>query len=66
MRSDYSHLAQPVSDSIAAGAPNKALLDSMFGIYNLLTFAFGFSLLRRVREDHLNPRRRVGVVGAWV
>ena len=35
LRPDYSHMAQPVSDLIASGTPNKALLDALFGIYNL-------------------------------
>lgn len=44
----YSHRAQPVSDLVAAGAVNKALLDPLFALYNLLTLAFAWGLFRRV------------------
>jgi hypothetical protein len=63
---EYSHLSQPVSDLLARNAPNKALLDPIFGVYNLLTIAFGFGLLQYVRGDEQNRRKTVGLIGAWV
>ncbi len=62
----YSHIEQPVSDLIAAGAPNKPLLDSFFALYNLLTIAFGLGLLQLVRRDQQNRRQLVGTFGALV
>lgn len=44
----YGHLARPVSDLVAAGAPHKALLDPLFALYNLLTLAFAWGLQRRI------------------
>ena len=55
----YSHLAQAVSDLIAAGAPNKAWLDLLFGLYNLLTLAAGWGVWQVVRAAP-QPRRRTG------
>jgi hypothetical membrane protein len=59
----YSHLAQAVSDLIATGAPNKALLDPLFGLYNLLTLAAGWGVWRVARAAS-TPRRGVGLAGA--
>ena len=36
LRPGYSHIAQYVSELIEAGAPNKALLDPLFALYNVL------------------------------
>jgi hypothetical protein len=40
----YSHLSQPVSELVAAGATNRPLLSMLFLIYNLLVCAFGVGL----------------------
>ena len=64
LRPGYSHVSQAVSDLIAAGAPNKGLLDSLFALYNLLTFAFGVGLLIYMRNDPENRRKVVGTLGA--
>jgi hypothetical protein len=45
LRSDYSHLSEPISELTAAGAPNKALLDVLFTVYNVLVAAFGVGVL---------------------
>jgi len=45
IRPGYSHIAQAVSELIETGAPNKALLDALFIIYNLLVGLFGFRIL---------------------
>jgi hypothetical protein len=49
LRSDYSHIVNAISELISNGAPNKAILDVVFNIYNalLLVFAIGaFSVLK--------------------
>ena len=61
---EYNHVLQPVSDLIATGAPNKPLLDSLFALYNLLTFAFGLGLLLYVRCHPQNLRKTAGTLGA--
>lgn len=61
----YSHLAQPVSDLIATGAPTKPLLDPMFAVYNLLTGWFGWGLLRASREGRVRAASAAaGAAGA--
>jgi len=45
IRPGYNHLANAVSELIETGAPNKALLDALFIIYNLLLGLFGFRIL---------------------
>jgi len=64
LRPDYSHIAQPVSDLIAAGAPNKALLDGLFILYNALALLFGFGLFQIVRAEEQNRSRAAGLAGA--
>lgn len=49
LRNDYSHIVNAISELISNGAPNKAVLDVVFNIYNalLLAFAVGaFSILK--------------------
>jgi hypothetical protein len=36
----YSHIAQYVSELIEAGAPNKAILDPIFAIYDFYFYCF--------------------------
>ena len=62
LRPGYSHLAEAISELVAAGAPNKPLLSSLFIIYNVLCSAFGIGLLQQA----LNPsgRKTSGKFGA--
>jgi hypothetical protein len=53
-----------VSDLLATGAPNKSLLDPLFGIYNVLTIAFGIGLFRYVRGVNQERTKAVGILGA--
>jgi hypothetical membrane protein len=62
----YSHVAQPVSDLIATGAPNKPLLDPLFALYNFLTFSFGTGFFLYVRSEQQNRNKWAGIVGALV
>lgn len=66
LRPGYSHIAQYVSELIETGAPNKALLDPLFAIYNILTIAFGIGLFLYIRGIPENRRKMVGIVGALV
>ncbi len=45
LRPGYSHLSQAVSELIESGAPNGAMLDALFLLYNLLTAGFAVGLL---------------------
>ena len=60
-RPGYSHIAQAVSELIETGAPNKALLDALFIIYNLLVGLFGFRIL--FWTSHKS--RRMNRFAAW-
>jgi hypothetical membrane protein len=66
IRPGYSHVAQAVSDLIATEAPNKALLDSLFALYNLLTIAFGVGLFLYVRSSNQKRGNLVGTLGALI
>ena len=66
LRPGYSHIAQYVSELIENGAPNKAILDPLFAIYNILTIAFSFGLFLYVRSVSENRRKKVGLAGALV
>jgi len=51
VRSDYSHIINAISELLSNGAPNKAILDVVFNIYNALLLAFaigGFIALKNV------------------
>jgi hypothetical membrane protein len=65
LRPDYSHISQFVSELIAAGAPNKTLLDPLFALYNLLTIAFGLGLVMTVRAAS-EMRKVSGTLSALV
>lgn len=41
LRNDYSHIYNTISELTTANAPNKLLMDIMFGIYNVSLFIFG-------------------------
>ena len=49
LRNDYSHIVNAISELISNGAPNKAVLDIVFNIYNTLLLAFaigGYTALK--------------------
>ena len=62
LRPGYSHLAEAVSELVAAGAPNKTLLSSLFLVYNILCSAFGIGLLQQV--NNTPGRKMSGRMGA--
>jgi hypothetical membrane protein len=63
---EYSHAAQPVSDLIAADAPQAWLLNPLFALYNALTLCFGVALFLFVKEDSRSEKRSLGRAGALV
>jgi len=51
LRPDYNHIVNAISELLSNGAPNKAVLDIVFNIYNtlLLAFAIGaFSVMKNL------------------
>jgi Protein of unknown function (DUF998) len=65
-RPGYSHIAQYVSELIEAGAPNKALLDPLFALYNIFTIAFGVGLFLYGKAIPESRRKMLGIVGALI
>jgi Protein of unknown function (DUF998) len=65
-RPGYSHIAQFVSELIEAEAPNKALLDPLFAVYNALTIAFGIGLYTHVRANSWHKGKVSGSLGALI
>lgn len=66
LRSDYSHVHNAISELIAAGAPNKPLLDAAFCFYNVLVALFGAGLLSELASRRSAPRQASGRWGAGV
>jgi hypothetical membrane protein len=60
----YSHVSQYVSELIQTGAPNKAILDPLFTLYNILVILFGIGLFQYVRGVQKHERKLVGTLGA--
>lgn len=44
LRPGYSHISMAISELVAEGAPNRALLSSLFLVYNVLLTLFGIGL----------------------
>jgi hypothetical membrane protein len=64
LRPGYSHSAHAISELIAAGAPNSAVLNPLFTLYNFLLAAFGAGLLLTVKASPKQPGKRSGTWGA--
>jgi len=62
LRPGYSHAAEAISELVAAGAPNKPLLSSLFISYNVLCSIFGIGLFLQVRNT--SGRKTSGTLGA--
>ncbi|MDD5263426.1 MAG: DUF998 domain-containing protein [Candidatus Bipolaricaulis sp.] len=61
IRPGYSHYSEAISELVASGAPNKALLDPLFVLYNLAGLAFAYGVLRCVRSRP-EEKRRFGLI----
>jgi hypothetical membrane protein len=65
IRPGYNHGSQFISELIAAGAPNKAILNPLFILYNLLTGLFGLGLFSYVSlQSQTAARLNIGSIGA--
>jgi hypothetical membrane protein len=62
LRPGYSHVTEAISELVAAGAPNKLLLSSLFIIYNLLCIIFGIGFYQLVKNS--TGRKVSGKLGA--
>jgi hypothetical protein len=61
VRNDYSHIVNAISELISNGAPNKALLDVIFNIYNALLLAFAIGGFIAVKNAHRLCRVAMGI-----
>ena len=52
LRQDYSHIVNAISELISNGAPNKAVLDVVFNIYNVLLLAFALGGYFALKSAH--------------
>jgi hypothetical protein len=64
LRPSYSHVAHAISELIAAGAPNTALLNPLFTLYDILLAAFGAGMLLTIKVSPEQNGTRSGVWGA--
>jgi len=62
LRPGYSHVAEAISELVAAGAPNRPLLSALFILYNVLSSAFGLGLFLKDRDEPY--RRASGLFGS--
>ncbi|MCL5996958.1 MAG: DUF998 domain-containing protein [Chloroflexi bacterium] len=62
LRPEYSHVSQPISELVAASAPNRSLLSSLFIVYNVLIGTFGVGLFLNAKAG--SRGRKLGMAGA--
>lgn len=61
LRNDYSHIVNAISELISNGAPNKAILDIIFNIYNALLLAFAIGGYFVLKNAHRLCRVAMGI-----
>jgi len=61
VRSDYSHIVNAISELISNGAPNKAVLDVIFNLYNALLLAFAIGGFIAVKNEPRLCRLAMGI-----
>ena len=61
LRQDYSHIVNAISELISNGAPNKAVLDVVFNIYNVLLLAFALGGYFALKSAHRLCRVAMGI-----
>ena len=61
LRSDYSHIVNAISELISNDAPNKAILDVVFNIYNALLLAFAIGGYVALKNAHRLCRVAMGI-----
>jgi hypothetical membrane protein len=62
LRSDYSHTVNAISELISNGAPNKAILDVVFNIYNALLLAFAIGAYSALKNSPRICRVAMGLL----
>jgi hypothetical protein len=61
LRNDYSHIVNAVSELLSNGAPNKAVLDVIFNMYNVLLLAFAIGGFIVLKNAHRLSRISMGI-----
>jgi hypothetical protein len=61
---DYSHIVNAVSELLSNGAPNKAILDVVFNIYNALLLVFAIGAFSALRNSPSLSRFAMGILVA--
>jgi len=62
LRPDYSHIVNAISELLSNGAPNKAILDVVFNIYNALLLAFAIGAYSAVKNFPRISRISMGIL----
>ncbi len=62
LRHDYSHIVNAISELLSNGAPNKAVLDVIFNIYNAMLLAFAIGGYLVVRNGPRACRIAMGIL----
>jgi len=62
LRPDYSHIINAISELLSNGAPNKAILDVVFNIYNALLLAFAIGAYSILKNSPRVSRVAMGVL----
>lgn len=61
LRNDYSHIVNAISELISNGAPNKAVLDVVFNVYNALLLAFAIGGYAALKDAPRTCRVAMGI-----
>jgi hypothetical protein len=59
---DYSHIVNAISELLSNGAPNKAILDVIFNIYNALLLAFAIGAYSALKNFPRITRVALGIL----
>jgi len=62
LRPDYSHIVNAISELLSNGAPNKAILDIVFNIYNALLLAFAIGAYSVLKNSLRINRVAMGIL----
>jgi hypothetical protein len=62
LRNDYSHIVNAISELISNGAPNKAILDVIFNIYNVLLLVFAIGAYSALKNAPRLCRISMGIL----
>ncbi|MGB7875626.1 MAG: DUF998 domain-containing protein [Anaerolineales bacterium] len=62
LRPDYSHIVNAISELLSHGAPNKAVLDVVFNLYNALMLAFAIVAFAVLKNSQRLSRIAMGIL----